>query len=169
MPYLPRFGLRLFLDERMDQVEYFGYGPYENYSDKHQSSYLGLFRTDAETMHENYIRPQENGSRCGCRYVRLFGSGVHWSIISKKDFSISVSKYTQEELCAKRHNFELKESGNTVLCLDYKQSGVGSGSCGPQLSEEHRFDERKFCFECCFMRPELTDTEEEISETKQCK
>mgnify|MGYP000573929555 FL=1 len=66
-------------------------------------------------------------------------------------------------------NFELKESGNTVLCLDYKQSGVGSGSCGPQLSEEHRFDERKFCFECCFMRPELTDTEEEISETKQCK
>ena len=92
-----------FLDERMDQVEYFGYGPYENYSDKHQSSYLGLFRTDAETMHENYIRPQENGSRCGCRYVRLFGSGVHWSIISEKRiFSISVSKiYTRRVVCKK--------------------------------------------------------------------
>ena len=92
MPYLPRFGLRLFLDERMDQVEYFGYGPYENYSDKHQSSYLGLFRTDAETMHENYIRPQgEWQADVGCRYGKVFGSGVHWSIISKKDFSISVS------------------------------------------------------------------------------
>ena len=101
MPYLPRFGLRLFLDERMDQVEYFGYGPYENYSDKHQSSYLGLFRTDAETMHENYIRPQENGSRCGCRYVRLFGSGVHWSIISKKIF-LSVSQNIHKKSCVQK-------------------------------------------------------------------
>ena len=69
------------------------------------------------------------------RYVRYLDP-VYTGVSSlKKDFSISVSKYTQEELCAKRHNFELKESGNTVLCLDYKQSGVGSGSCVPNFQK----------------------------------
>ena len=101
MPYLPRFGLRLFLDERMDQVEYFGYGPYENYSDKHQSSYLGLFRTDAETMHENYIRPQENGSRCGCRYVRYLDP-VYTGVSSlKKIFYQCLKIYTRRVVCKK--------------------------------------------------------------------
>lgn len=61
-------------------------------------------------------------------------------------FSFNASVYTQEELTEKDHNYELCESGCTVLCLDYRQNGIGSASCGPRLREEYRLDEEKFTF-----------------------
>ena len=61
-------------------------------------------------------------------------------------FSFQASVYTQEELEAKRHNYELKPSGNTVLCLDYAQYGIGSNSCGPEVAEPYRFEEETFTF-----------------------
>lgn len=64
----------------------------------------------------------------------------------EQEFSFSASIYTQEELTLKRHNFELEPCGYTVLCLDYAQSGIGSNSCGPELSEQYRLDEREFTF-----------------------
>lgn len=52
-----------------------------------------------------------------------------------------------EELTEKAHNYELVPCGSTVLCLDYKQNGIGSQSCGPRLKEKYRFDEERFTFE----------------------
>ena len=46
----------------------------------------------------------------------------------------------------KKHNFELEDSGNVVLCLDYAQNGIGSNSCGPELKKEYRLDEDTFTF-----------------------
>ena len=98
-------------------------------------------------MHEDYIRPQENGSHYDCSYVTLESDKYVLNAVSEKEFSFNVSVYTQEELAAKKHNFELEESGNTVLCLDYAQSGIGSNSCGPELSPQYRVDEKEFLFE----------------------
>ena len=67
--------------------------------------------------------------------------------VSEKAFSFNASVYTQEELTEKKHNYELCPSGNTVLCLDYKQNGIGSNSCGPDLKEKYRFTEKEFRFE----------------------
>ena len=57
-----------------------------------------------------------------------------------------MSPYTQEELAQKKHNYELEESGCTVLCLDYKQNGIGSNSCGPVLLDKYKFNEEVFTF-----------------------
>lgn len=62
-------------------------------------------------------------------------------------FSFNASVYTQEELTEKAHNFELAPSGFTVLCLDYRQDGIGSASCGPELRKEYRLDDEEFVFE----------------------
>lgn len=67
--------------------------------------------------------------------------------MGKNTFSFNASAYTQEELTAKAHSYELEECGSTVLCLDYVQSGIGSNSCGPELSEKYRMDQEKFTFE----------------------
>ena len=61
-------------------------------------------------------------------------------------FSFNASHYTQEELTRKLHSYELVPSDSTVLCLDYRQNGIGSNSCGPELSEDYRFDEEQFTF-----------------------
>ena len=147
LPPLPRFGLRLFLDESFLECEYFGYGPYESYADKHLASYLGKFSADVRDMHEDYIKPQENGSHFGCRSVHIGDIKV----TADDPFSFNASAYTQEELTLKKHNFELQKSGYTVLCLDYKQHGIGQNSCGPEPLSEYRFDEEEFSFRFRFV------------------
>ena len=145
---LPRIGLRMFLDPVLDRVEYYGIGPYESYIDKCRSGRHGIFRSQVEDLHEDYIRPQENGSHCGCDYVRLTGGGSALSVVSGdgNTFSFNASVYTQEELEKKRHNYELEKCGDTVLCIDHKMAGIGSKSCGPDLSEEYRVDEERYRF-----------------------
>jgi beta-galactosidase len=146
-PFLPRFGLRLFLPKEINNVEYFGYGPYESYVDKHRASYLGQFKSKVKYMHEDYIKPQENGNHWGTHYVKLLSNtGVGLIATNNETFDFNVSHYTQEELTVKKHNFELEESGSTVLCLDYTQSGIGSNSCGPELSEDYRLSHQRFDF-----------------------
>ncbi|MDR2932901.1 MAG: DUF4981 domain-containing protein, partial [Oscillospiraceae bacterium] len=145
LPWLPRFGIRLFLPEGFDAVEYFGYGANESYIDKRRSSFRSLFKTHVDALHEDYIRPQENGSHFGCDYVRLSkGNGFFIKAASDQCFSFNASRYTQEELASKRHNFELEKYNGVVLCLDYAQSGLGSNSCGPELLEKYRFNEKTF-------------------------
>ncbi len=145
-PPLPRFGLRLFLNRALDGVTYYGLGPYENYRDKKRASTHGRYQVKVEDLHENYIRPQENGSRTDCEYVVLSGMGRGLAVVCAETFSFQASVYTQEELEEKRHNYELTLSGSTVLCLDYAQQGIGSNSCGPEVREEYRFDEERFTF-----------------------
>jgi len=79
--------------------------------------------------------------------VTINGGGVSLSAVSERAFSFNASVYTQEELTEKAHNYELAPSGFTVLCLDYRQDGIGSASCGPDLRKEYRFDEERFIFE----------------------
>lgn len=150
-PWLPRFGVRLFLPKDFASVEYFGYGPYESYLDKHQASHLGVYAQAVDAMHEDYLKPQENSSHCGCRYVTLTDGAYSLTASSETPFSMNVSPYTQEELAEKKHNYELTKSGHTVFCLDYKMSGVGSNSCGPQLLPQYRLEEEDFTFRFTLM------------------
>jgi beta-galactosidase len=66
---------------------------------------------------------------------------------SRIPFSFNVSAYTQEELTRKAHNYELSPCGSTVLCLDARQNGIGSNSCGPRLLPEYRFDDEAFTYD----------------------
>lgn len=145
-PDLPRFGIRLFLDKKLENIAYFGMGPYESYIDKHQSTSHGIYRAKVREMHEDYINPQENGSHYDCDYVELANGQFGMVAAAKKTFSFNASVYTQEELERAAHNFELEESDSTVLCLDYALNGIGSNSCGPVVTDKYRFDDIKFDF-----------------------
>lgn len=145
-PMLPRFGIRMHLDPALEEVQYYGMGPMESYIDKHRASSHGIYSGNVRTLHEDYIRPQENGSHYDCSYVAVEASDRGMLAVSENSFSFNASVYTQEELTAKKHNFELQESGCTVLCLDYAQNGIGSNSCGPELGESYRLDQKEFEF-----------------------
>ena len=145
-PRLPRFGIRLMLPEDMRQVNYYGLGPVESYTDKRRASYHGRFEETVDSLFEDYIRPQENGSHWDVSYVELKGGDRKLSVVSETPFSFNVSRYTQEELTQKAHNYELSPCGHTVLCIDYKQDGIGSNSCGPEPEKEYQFLEDSFSF-----------------------
>lgn len=142
---MPRFGLRLFLPERFDAVEYLGYEPLESYEDKHHASWYGKFTSDVDELAVDYIRPQKNGSRFGCDAIHIAAPDAALAV-EGEGFSFNTSHYTREELTEKKHNYELEKCGNTVLCLDYRMQGVGSNSCGPELLPQYRILEDKFTF-----------------------
>lgn len=146
-PDLPRFGVRMFLDKKLSAVRYFGMGPQESYCDKHQAASHGLYRADVGDLHEDYIRPQENGSHYDCEYVELKNSRYGIVASAEKAFSFNASYYTQEELEKKTHNYELIESDSVVFCVDYALNGIGSNSCGPVVLEQYRFDDVLFRFQ----------------------
>lgn len=136
--FLPRFGIRLFMPREFDRVDYFGYGPYESYCDKHRADYIGNFTASVAELHEDYIRPQENGSHFGCKYMLISDGETSVKFTSDNDFSFNASEYTEEELAEKKHNFELEKCGSSVVCIDSQMAGVGSNSCGPALAEKYR-------------------------------
>ena len=144
--YKTRFGLRLFLPKEMARVSYFGMGPMESYCDKHHAASHDYFSSTIWQQHEDYIRPQENGSHYDCDYVQLDGAGIKLTAVGAKPFCFNASHYTQEELTEKAHNYELHPCDSTVLCLDCAQNGIGSASCGPRLAEQYRLDDASFDF-----------------------
>ena len=146
-PDLPRFGVRMFLDKKLSAVRYFGMGPQESYCDKHQAASHGLYHANVDDLHEDYIRPQENGSHYDCEYVELNNSRYGIVASAEKAFSFNASYYTQEELEKKTHNYELIESDSVVFCVDYALNGIGSNSCGPVVLEQYRFDDVLFRFQ----------------------
>ncbi len=137
-PMLPRFGIRMFLDKSRNKVTYYGMGPQESYIDKCRASSHGLYTAHVEQLHEDYVRPQENGSHTDCSYVVVAGEEGQFSASSEQGFSFNVSHYTQEELTNKAHNYELECSDYTVVCLDYAQNGIGSSSCVTRLAEKYQ-------------------------------
>ncbi|WP_371286919.1 glycoside hydrolase family 2 TIM barrel-domain containing protein [Dorea sp.] len=146
-PDLPRFGVRMFLDKKLSAARYFGMGPQESYCDKHQAASHGLYQANVDDLHEDYIRPQENGSHYDCEYVELNNSRYGIVVSAENAFSFNASYYTQEELEEKTHNYELTESDSVVFCVDYALNGIGSNSCGPVVLEQYRFDDVLFRFQ----------------------
>lgn len=133
MPFLPRFGFTAQFPRNFDNIEWYGFGPGECYSDRLDNVYIGRFSSDVAGLYESRIKPQESGSRCGLSELSVDNGKLR--ITAKgKDFSFNASEYTVSDLSTKRHDFELEKCGNTVLCVDHAQSGIGSNSCGPELS-----------------------------------
>jgi len=144
MPWLPRLGLRFFLPAGINRADYLGFGPHESYCDKHQASMQGYYSTTAEDNFEHYLFPQENSSHFGCTRLCVSGEGSSLSFTAAAPFSFSFCRYTQEELCSKAHDYELEMCEDCVLCLDFEHSGVGSNSCGPELSGKYRVSASRF-------------------------
>jgi beta-galactosidase len=150
-PYLPRLGLKMMLPKSYQKATYFGFGPNESYIDKHQSSFMDEFHTLVSDLHEDYLKPQENGSHFNCSYVMLSDDTHELMVYGKEPFSFTASNYTIEELYQKMHNFELEEAKGVTLCIDYKQSGIGSNSCGPELKAKYRMMDKKIIWETGFL------------------
>ena len=151
LPFLPRFGFKFVLPEHFENVSYFGYGPYESYEDKRLASRLSLFKTTATDNFEPYIRPQENSAHYGCRWASVSSVSGIGVLFGADKFSFSVSHYDPNYLSSVQHDFELVPSKNTIAIIDYRNAGIGSNSCGPELMPEYRISETEFDFSFSFL------------------
>ncbi len=138
--YLPRLGFSC--QVRETKFSYFGYGPQEAYVDMHHGARMGRYHSRAEHEYVPYMKPQEHGSHYNTKELSMGG----FSFTSKQGFSANVSQYTTEELEKKAHGYELEPAAFTQLRLDYKVSGLGSNSCGPELSSAYQLKQEQVVF-----------------------
>ncbi|GGH18749.1 DUF4981 domain-containing protein [Sphingobacterium alkalisoli] len=130
-----RLGLQVLLDQSLDQIEYFGHGPHENYTDRLASSFVGKYETSAIGMEEeHYIRAQSLGNREGVRWLTMKNKrnqGIR--IISKDRLSFSALHFSDADVWAAKYDFLLPSirKDKIYLNLDAVQQGLGNASCGP--------------------------------------
>ncbi len=139
--WLPRLGFEVELCEQNAAFEFLGYGPYESYCDMKHGGKMGLYSSTADAEYVNYIRPQEHGNHTN---VKMLSIGD--MCIKGDSLDCNVSSYSTKALTDAQHIDELEKDGKTHLRIDYKVSGVGSNSCGPQLEEEFRLKEKEINF-----------------------
>lgn len=140
--WLPRLGFAFAFRDVPTDFSYFGYGPYESYRDMHHASRLGAFSGKAETEYVQYVRPQEHGNHYGSRMLSVAGLRFE----TETEFEFHVSEYSTEALLAAEHTDELVRDGLLHTFVDYKVSGLGSNSCGPQLDSRYRLQEKEIEF-----------------------
>ena len=145
--FLPKFGFDFTLTPNMEDYSYFGYGPMESYSDKRLAARMGLFKGKVIDNIEHYVYPQENSSHYNTLTATVKSIAGHGLTFENGEgFEFRASHYSTKQLTEAMHDYELKPSEETFVSIDYKQSGIGSNSCGPELAEEYRLSEKKFSF-----------------------
>lgn len=138
--YLPRIGFELVLDERYEDVRYYGYGPYESYIDRRISCIKDVYQDTVSKLEVDYVKPQENGSHYGTEWLEL--SNGEDIIRVEGLFSFSALPHSTKEYTNTNHNWELPKREATYLCIDYFMSGIGSNSCGPALDPQYYSPEK---------------------------
>ena len=138
-PDLPRIGIRMFLPDKLNHVSWFGRGAHENYADRKFSADVDLYNSSVNNLFVPYVKPQANGNHEDTRWVCLTDNNKNGLMITASDlFAFSALHYTDNGLTDVRHPCDLKKRNDVVLCLDYKQAGLGSESCGPYTLEKYR-------------------------------
>ena len=149
-----RYGMRMELPARFNQLLYYGRGEVENYCDRKSCADIGLYEQSvAEQYHEQLARPQESGTRSDLRYYNILDtSGAGLKIKAATPFSASALPYSQERMdytigAAQRHSGDLKPDGKTHLCFDLVQQGVaGIDSWGAWPLEQYRITYKDYTF-----------------------
>ena len=128
---LRRLGIEVGLDSTLSRVNYWAYGPWENYNDRIDGVTVGRYSTTPATSTEHYMKPQSTGNREGLREVS-FADATGRGILVRAEGKVSFAAvpFTEKDLADARHSWELKARPYTVLHFDAAYRGVGNASCG---------------------------------------
>lgn len=154
LPELPRFGMRMALPRHYKSIDFYGRGPWENYSDRKTAAFLGLYQQKAdEQFVQNYIRPQENGYKTDIRWVKFYDDqqrGIQ--IIGLQPLGFSALPYTAEDLDPgntkkQQHPADLNEREFISVHIDWKQRGVGGdNSWGAYPHKPYQLTDQRYSY-----------------------
>jgi beta-galactosidase len=137
LPEMPRFGMRMQLGREYEQIEYYGRGPWENYTDRNTASFIGEYNQPSSDMFvANYIRPQENGYRTDIRWIKFISNkGGGLMITGVQPVGFSALPYTAEDMhpcIAKKnqHPSDLNERNFISLHIDLRQPALVAITAG---------------------------------------
>lgn len=140
--YLPRLGFTFKLTPDHESFRYYAGGPHSCYIDMQAHAPVGMYESHVDAEYEPYALPQEHGNHDRARLLDFGGIEFH----SDSDFEFAVSRYDAYALTAAKHTTDLVADKGIVCRIDYKDSGIGSASCGPALGAKYRLGPGKVDF-----------------------
>ena len=147
--HLRRAGLVCMVDSSLHNVDYYAYGPWENYCDRKDGAIVGRYTTTVAAMPERYVKPQMTGGREGLRQLTLRDDeGFGITIETEGTVGFSAIPYTDADLMNAQHFWEMQARPYTVLHLDAWTRGVGNASCGHDVDTlpEYRVPNKKMTY-----------------------
>lgn len=141
LPWIPRIGLEMGIDQSLHRIKWLGKGPHENYVDRNQGAFVGLYDRSLQDFQTDYVYPQANGNRTGTSWAQFLNEEGQGLQVSGQDFEFSAHSYTNENLEAAKLVCELEDSDYITVNIDHKQMGVGgfnSWSWKAAPLEKHR-------------------------------
>ena len=134
---LPRLGIVCVLPPALERLRWFGRGPFENYSDRQRAAMVDLYESTVTEQYVPYIMPQEHGNHTDVRWLSLEGGGCGLRVEADGPLEFSASHLTAQALYAAHHTYDLQPVPEVILNLDFRQRGLGTGSCGPGPLERY--------------------------------
>lgn len=158
--YLPRLGYTLVLRPGLEELEYYGRGPRENYADMKHHAQIGRYRTTVTREYVPYPKPQEHGNHTDVKWAALTdlsGSGL----LVKTDgvVELAASHCDPRKLEAAGHSALVEHEDRTWLRIDCKVSGIGSNSCGWLPQEQYRVRGPKLAYSFTLLPAARADTD----------
>ncbi len=150
MPELPRFGMRLLIDRNIDQVQWFGRGPFDNYNDRRSAAYIDQYNTHAAALFHPYPRAQESGYRTDVLRMRMTGSkGAGIGFEGQPAFSFGVLPFNRARIDFNRsrniHGSTIDYDNYSWVNIDLQQMGVGGdNSWGAKTHAEYMLPYRAY-------------------------
>ena len=155
IPLMPKFGMRVQLQDRFNDIAWHGRGPEENYPDRKTGALVGLYESKLENFVTDYVAPQDNANRCDVRWFSLTdpnGNGVR--VTGLQPLCFRAWPYTEDDLEKAQHPFELPSRDLINLNIDLNIHGVGGNDAwGARTLDKYTIDGNKpyhygFILEC---------------------
>jgi beta-galactosidase len=142
LPEMPRFGMQMQLSSEYETFTYYGRGPWENYSDRNTSSFVGIYNSTVGEQGFDYIRPQENGNKTDVRWLTLTNKdGFGLKIKGMQPLSVKAAHNPAEDLDfgipkKNTHPSDITPRKDIFLNVDYLQRGLGGDDSWGQLPHQ---------------------------------
>ena len=151
-----RYGMQLQMPQAYNSVKYYGRGPVENYCDRHDSEFLGVYEAKVADEYFPYVRPQESGNHTDVRWFRVLNAdGQGLEFYAGAPIEVSALNYLTEDLddgpvkdkAIGRHSGDLVERPLTQVHIQQRQMGLGCvNSWGAWPREEYMLPYRDYDF-----------------------
>jgi beta-galactosidase len=140
---IPKMGFRLEMPAAMEQLTWFGRGPWDSYRDRKEACLPAIYKSTVTDQYENYIMPQEHGTKQDVRWMSLCneeGNGLLF--VAPGQMAASAVHFRPEDNYTdrnnrKKHTYDFKTCENTVVSLDAATRGLGNASCGPDVMDKY--------------------------------
>lgn len=166
---LPKMGFRCEMPAEMEQLAWYGRGPWDSYVDRKEACFPAIYESTVTDQREDYIKPQEHGTKQEVRWIALSNSeGKGLAFVAPDLMAASALHFRVEDNYTDRnnrakHTYDFKTCANTIVSLDAVTRGLGNASCGPDVMDKYELKAQNTAFRFFIMPFETGDKPAEMA------